>query len=84
MEECRVTQHQVLLSQHQLGAGHDADLLLYLGDAEHLEIQLQVSDRSDEGGHTKTEEDGVDAGVGSLLSLANTSIFVKIYLQKNV
>ena len=80
MEECRVTQHQVLLSQHQLGAGHDADLLLYLGDAEHLEIQLQVSDRSDEGGHTKTEEDGVDAGVGSLLSLGITDNSLLIFM----
>ena len=74
MEECSVTQHQVLLSQHQVGAGRDAHLLLHLGEAEHLEVQLQVSGRSDEGGQTQTEEDGVDAGVGSLLSLVNTNV----------
>ena len=72
MEQLSVAHHQVLLAQHQQGAGRHAHLLLHLGDAEHLEVQLQVGDRSDEGGQTQTEEDGVDAGVGSLLGLGKT------------
>ena len=76
VEESGVTDHQVLLGQHQLGAGHDANLLLHLGEAEDLQVQLQVGGGSDEGGQTQTEEDGVDAGVGSLLSLENTDIFI--------
>ena len=69
MEENSVTHHHVLLTQHQLGAGRDAHLLLHLSEAEHLEVQLQVSCRRDDGGQSETEEDGVDAGVCSLLSL---------------
>ena len=74
VEESGVTDHQVLLGQHQLGAGHDAQLLLHLGEAEDLQVQLQVGGGSDEGGQTQTEEDGVDTGVGSLLSLENTNL----------
>ena len=74
VEESGVTDHQVLLTQHQLGAGRHAHLLLHLGEAEHLEVQLQVGGRSDDGREAETEEDGVDTGVGSLFSLVNTNI----------
>ena len=74
MEELSVTHHQVLLAQHQLGAGGQAHLLLHLGEAEALQVQLQEGGRSDEAGHGQAEEDGVEAGVGSLLSLGITDI----------
>ena len=80
VEELSVTHHQVLLAQHQLGAGGQAHLLLHLGEAEALEVQLQVGGGSDEGGHRETEEDGVDAGVGSLLSLGITDNSLLIFM----
>ena len=72
MEQLSVAHHQVLLAQHQQGAGRHAHLLLHLGEAEGLQVQLQVSGGGDEGGHARTEEDGVDTGVGSLFGLGNT------------
>ena len=81
MEQLSVAHHQVLLAQHQQGAGRHAHLLLHLGEAEALEVQLQVGGGSDEGGHRETEEDGVDAGVGSLLSLGITdNSLLRIFL----